>query len=149
MKSLALTSLLLLWPASSEAYILDLDYADLKVSKLLCNRDYLVPELDCKDWRGALGLDFGLGTSPLLGTRIFMDNNLHGEGTDAKFKTIGWHYELGLSHTSGVAIGWEHHSRHVFDQHTPHIFSEDWEILMTNKFPVYDAIFIKFKLFGR
>jgi hypothetical protein len=135
-------------PGKAHGYFLNLDYAAFKVSKLYCNRDYIVPEVECAEWKGAVSMEVDFSTAQVLGTSLFMDNLLHGEGTDAKFKSMGWHYELGLTHSrSGIDLGWEHHSRHALDQEVPILVIGDEE--RYGKFPVYDAVFLRFTLWGR
>lgn len=142
--------LILAGTGTAHAHVLNLDYSAFTLSKILCNRDYLVPEVDCADWRGAVALDADFSGPQVWKLKPFMQNTVHGEGTSAKFKTIGWHYLLGVAlPTDGVEIGWEHHSRHALDQAPPHVFDAEWCTLLENKFPVYDAIFVRFTFTGK
>ena len=130
----------------ASAAVLGLDYSAFTVSKIMCNRDYLVPDVDCSEWRGAVALDADFGTSAAYPVRLMLRNQVHGEGTEAKFKTIGWKYEVALTAPSlGLEIGWAHHSRHALDQEQPHAYSYDYKYEMT-KFPIYDAVFLRFVL---
>lgn len=135
---------------TAHAHVLNLDYSAFTLSKILCNLDYLVPEVGCDEWRGAVAIEADFSTSTILGLKPFMENKVHGEGTESKFKTVGWHYVLGISiPTAGVDIGWEHHSRHALDQGPPYVFDHHWENLVQDKFPVYDAIIVRFILTGK
>lgn len=141
---------LLFLSTAAEAHILGIDYSAFTVSKIMCNRDYLVPELDCKDWRGGAALDADFGTTPKYDYRLLFRNTIHAEGNEARFQTVGWQYEALISATNlGLEIGWAHHSRHSMDQSTPNVYSQDWETLVHNKFPIYDAIFLRFVLYRR
>lgn len=140
---------LLILTNEAQAYVLNLDYSAFTLSKFMCNRDYLVPELGCKDWRGAVAIDADFGTSKKYDYRLVFRNTVHGEGTKAKFQTVGWQYEAVLAATKlGLELGWAHHSRHSMDQSTPIVISHDEETVMRNKFPIYDAIFFRFVLSG-
>jgi hypothetical protein len=126
-----------LLPADGK-YGLQLDYSAFKVSKFLCYRDYLVPEVGCREWKGAVSLDANFSAGPL-----YFRNTVHGEGTDAKFKAMGWHYELGLFLPKGIEFGYEHHSRHALDQESPSLIEGNRSRFKQN-FPIYDAIYLKF-----
>ena len=145
-----ITSLLLIFTLSATSarageYLLGLDYAAFTVGRIFCNRDYLVPEVKCRDWKGDVALDADFSMGPL-----FFRNKVHGEGTDSRFRTMGWKYEIGLSLPKGVEIGWSHHSRHALDQGGPIVRSHDRKYLLkaTNEFPVYDAVFLRFVVYG-
>lgn len=122
---------------------LKLDYSALTFSRIACNRDLLVPEIDCTKWRGAVELQTDFSSYNLL----FMRNRVHGEGTRSKFMTVGWEYDLGLKLDRQLEVGWYHHSRHVMEQKAPTVTSADGRSTITNKFPIYDAYYMRFILY--
>ena len=137
----------LLLSSIANAYVLGLDYSAFTVSKIMCNRDYLIPELGCKDWRGVVALDTDFGTNSYQGFRLVMRNTVHGEGNESKFQTVGWKYEAAIVATQlGLELGWSHHSRHSLDQSTPLIVNQNKDLI--NKFPIYDAIFLRLVFTG-
>jgi hypothetical protein len=123
---------------------LKLDYSALTFSHIACNRDLLVPEIGCNQWRGAAELQTDFSSYGLL----YMKNRVHGEGTQSKFMTVGWQYDLGLRLDRQLEVGWHHHSRHVMEQKAPTVISADGRTTLTNKFPIYDAYYIRFVLYS-
>jgi hypothetical protein len=138
MRLLALLLLLLL-SSRTEASPLKLDYSAFTVSRIYCNKEYLAPEILCQDWFGKVDMDMNFR---ILDT-LFMRNNVHGEGTRAKFMTVGWRFEAGLALADWLEVGWSHHSRHVMDQPLPQVRSYKGEGLPRNTFPSYDAAFFR------
>jgi hypothetical protein len=110
----------------------------MEFARFGCNRDPIVPELDCNDWRGRTSINSNLR---LLET-IYWSNDVHAEGTDAAFKTVGWHFELGVNVSKYVDLFYEHHSRHVMDQGNAVHISHDGRYRFS-KFPIEDSYGIR------
>jgi hypothetical protein len=110
----------------------------MQTAKFGCNRDPIIPEVGCSEWKGrvALNADFRM-----LGAG-YWKNQVHGEGTDSAFKTMGWHFEVGINITSYLDLFYEHHSRHVLDQGDAHHSSHDGSTT-SSKFPVEDSYGIR------
>ena len=78
----------------------------------------------------------------------FWRNNVHAEGTHAKFMTVGWHYEMGIK-LDQFELFYSHHSRHTMDQYQPVYFNEYEEKLYRTAFPVEDSYGIRIILYER
>lgn len=124
---------------------LTLDLMALKVTKFTCNRDPQIPELECSDWRGRVAAQFDLG----LLKYGFWRNDVHAEGTEAKFMTVGWHWELGAKLGKQVELIYEHHSRHTMDKEQPYSWTPDTDYLRQNKYPVEDSFGVRIIFYKR
>lgn len=123
----------------------ELERFSLKLMKFGCNRDHQTPELDCYNYRGRVASEFDLR---FVNDYLFWRNEVHGEGTDAKFMTMGWHYELGLD-LGKVELLWEHHSRHTLDQAQPYYWDQYYETIRPTKYPVEDSYGIRINFYQR
>ena len=103
-----------------ELHVLSLREFSMDAYKIGNNRDsyyqYADPtEDEGERWLGGAAVNFDLD---LVGTRdwgLRWDNRVHGEGTEAQFRTVGWQYRLGLQLGPKFSLYHEHHSRHVLD----------------------------------
>lgn len=123
----------------AERQLVTLDYGAFTLTRLTCNRDYLAPEIKCRDWRGRAAVDFDLNVL----TRGFFRNHVHTEGTSSKVESVGWKYEAGIRLPLGLEVGLSHHSRHRMDEKTPYAGLSPDSVLPV-KFPVEDGYFIRF-----
>jgi hypothetical protein len=128
--------------AQAQYRLLDVDHLDMEVAKFGCNRDPIVPEIECNDWRGRVSLNADLR----LMEYAYFKNEIHGEGTDAAFKTMGWHFELGLRLSKYIDVFYEHHSRHALDQGNATHISYDGRYSI-KKFPVEDSYGLRFTFY--
>ena len=136
-----LFALLLSSPAYSWEFATT-DHLSLDVAKFGCNREPMTPQVECNDYKGRVRLNFNLG---LFNDLVKWKNELHGEGTDAKFETLGWHYIVSVPTPWGIEPFIEHHSRHTLDVGQPTIAGRD----RAERFPVEDSIGIKITFFER
>ena len=123
----------------------ELDRFSLKLMKFGCNREFQTPELDCYQYKGRVAAEFDLR---MLNDYLYWNNEVHGEGTDAKFMTMGWHYELGLD-LGKVELFWEHHSRHTLDQEQPYYWDTRMDTWKQMKYPVEDSYGIRINFYKR
>lgn len=119
-----------------------LNEMSLDLSKFSCNREPMTPDIPCGDYKGRVAVHFNIG---LLNDLLEWKNYVHTEGTDSKFMTVGWQYELALPLPRGVELYIAHHSRHTMDQTQPTIEGRP----KAEKFPVEDSIGIRFTLYTR
>lgn len=133
--ALALTSNAYGWSATS------LDHLSLDVAKFSCNRNPMTPDIPCEDYKGRVQLNFKVG---LLNDLLKWDNKVHGEGTDAKFTTMGWEYYLSIPTPWGIEPFVHHHSQHTLDGYGPTVNGNP----KPEKFPVEDSIGIRFCFYG-
>lgn len=129
----------------SKFRLIDLDQFSLKLAKFGCNRDPQTPYLDCYQYRGRVAAEFDLR---LMNDWVYWNNEVHGEGTDAKFETMGWHYELGLD-LGKVQLFWEHHSRHTLDTRQPIYWDERNDSWKQGKYPVEDSYGVRLIFYRR
>jgi hypothetical protein len=125
--------------------VLALDNMNIKVMKFGCNREFQIPEIDCKDWTGRVSSEFDL----ILFNKGFWRNELHGEAALGKFYSIGWHWELGVRLGAQIELMWEHHSRHTMDIEQPWYVDRRTLEVIQYRFPVEDSIGIRFKIYER
>lgn len=125
--------------------LLELQEFSLKLAKFGCNRDPQTPDLDCYQYRGRVAANFDLR---LVNDWLYWNNEVHGEGTKAKFETMGWHYEFGLD-LGKVRFYWEHHSRHTLDRPQPYYWDELGDSWKRVKYPVEDSYGIKLIFYSR
>jgi hypothetical protein len=118
------------------------DRISLDVSRFSCNRDPMTPDIPCGEYKGRARLNFNLG---LFNDLVKWENSLHGEGTQAKFTTVGWHYVLSIPTPWGIEPFMEHHSRHTMDTGQPTIAGRD----RPERFPVEDSVGIRITFFER
>jgi len=129
----------------SHLRLLDLDRFSLSLMKFGCNREHQTPDIQCYDYVGRVAAEFDLR---MFNDWVFWRNEIHGEGVDAKFVTMGWHYEIGID-LGMVELFWEHHSKHVLDSEQPDYWSDrlgDWR---QHKFPVEDSYGIRLNFYQR
>lgn len=119
-----------------------LDHLSLDVAKFGCNREPMTPDIDCNDYRGRVRLNFDLG---LFNDLIKWKNELHGEGTDSKFQTLGWHYVVSIPNRWGIEPFIEHHSRHTLDSVQPTIAGRT----KPEKFAVEDSVGLRIVFYGK
>lgn len=119
-----------------------LEHLSLDVAKFTCNRDPMTPDIPCKDYRGRVRLNFNLG---LLNDLIKWENHLHGEGTDAKFETLGWNYIVSIPTPWNITPFYDHHSRHRLDSGQPTAYGKE----KPERFPVEDSYGLKFTFYDR
>lgn len=122
-----------------------LDRFSLKLMKFGCNREFQTPALSCYQYRARVATEFDLS---FFNDYLFWRNEVHGEGTAAKFMTMGWRYELGLS-LGIVELYWDHHSRHTLDQEQPYYwdpYTGSWGQI---KYPVEDSYGIRINIYER
>lgn len=115
--------------------LLDVDQLNMELAQFGCNRDPMVPEIECGDWRGRAEINADLR----LITYMYWKNRVHGEGTNAAFKSVGWNYELGINVSKYIDVFYLHHSRHPLDQGNAVHTSSDGSYTLRNKFPVEDS----------
>ena len=153
-----MNSLLVLWfilplyyaqPVLAEDFkdfrAVELERFSLKLMKFGCNREPQTPEIYCKDYRGRVATEFDLR---MANDYLFWRNEVHGEGTDAKFMTMGWHYEFGLD-LGKVELLWEHHSRHTLDQAQPYYWDQRYDEMRPTKYPVEDSYGVRINFYQR
>ena len=121
---------------SSSAYgqYVDLDKFSLKIMRFGCNREPLTPDIECRSYTGRVATNFDLS----ILDHGFWRNEVHGEGTESKFMTMGWHYEIGVKF-SQFEIFHEHHSRHVLDQDEPKLWNDKTQEVNNMRYPVEDS----------
>lgn len=66
-------------------------------------------------WRGGSAVVFDLNLASFRDLTLYLNNRVHGEGTTAQFRQIGWQYELGAHIGPKVDVFWFHHSQHLLD----------------------------------
>lgn len=137
-----LISMFLSQAANAQYRLLDIDRINMEFARFGCNRDPIIPELDCGDWRGRTSINADLR----ILSNIYWKNNIHGEGTTAAYKTMGWKFELGINISRYLDLFYLHHSRHVLDQNAATHISYDGKHTMT-KFPVEDSYGIRLIFF--
>lgn len=141
MKSLML--FLLLVTSNAQAWTVgSLDHLSLDVAKFGCNREPMTPQIECNDYKGRVRLNFDLA---LFNDFVKWENDLHGEGTDAKFETLGWHYRVSIPTPWGIEPFIEHHSRHTLDGGQPTILGKT----KAERFPVEDSIGVRIVFFQK
>jgi hypothetical protein len=123
--------------AKGESY-LDLDRFSMKLMRFNCNREMMTPQIDCFSYRDRVSADFDIN----ILNYGFWRNQIHGEGTEAKFMTVGWHFEMGVKFDQ-FELFHEHHSRHTLDQAQPMFYDEKTDSLKSYHFPVEDSIGIR------
>lgn len=137
---------LLLMPISAQARsYLNLDEFSLKLARFDCNRELQTPEILCSDYIGRVATEFDLS---IIDDLIYWRNEVHGEGTSAKFMTVGWHWDLGIK-LGNVELFWEHHSRHVMDQGQPYYWDEKLQSPQRIKYPVEDSYGVRIVFYKR
>lgn len=119
-----------------------LDHLSIDAAKFGCNREPMTPDIPCKDYKGRVRLNFNLG---LFDDLVKWKNDFHGEGTDAKFETLGWHYVLSIPTPWGIEPFVEHHSRHTMDTGQPTIQGRP----QPERFPVEDSIGLRVIFYER
>lgn len=134
----------MLLSGSAYGQYVELDKFSLKLMKFTCNREIMTPEIECMNYRGRVSADFDLS----LFDRGFWRNQVHGEGTDAKFMTMGWRYEMGVR-LGQFELFHEHHSRHVLDQDMPLYWDQDMNEPRRTKFPVEDSYGVRIVIYDR
>lgn len=135
-----LTTVLLSYPAYSDEFrLLDLDSFDMRAAKFGCNRDPLTPDIGCHQYLGRVATDFNLRIMEVG----YWNNEVHGEGTESQFQTMGWHWELGLRLTNQISIYHEHHSRHRLDSTGPDYNQDE----RSDGFPVEDSYGIRMQFY--
>lgn len=146
----ALTCVLIRWVALGQTSsaersvgtgpsLLTLDYGAFTLTKLTCNRDYMAPDIACKDWKGRAAVDFNLNVL----REGFFRNHVHTEGTNSKVETVGWKWEMGVRLPWNIEVGLSHHSRHRMDEKTPYVGLTP-ESVLPAKFEVEDGYFVRF-----
>jgi hypothetical protein len=95
--------------------LLDVDYLAIHLAKFGDNRDPLTPDVPMEDYVGRVSAKFQLRIMDIW----YWRNDVHVEGTDAQFRTVGWNFELGLHVNKWVDTYYEHHSRHRLDSNYP------------------------------
>lgn len=129
----------------SKYRLIELEQFSLSFTKFGCNRDHQTPDLDCYEYRGRVATEFDLR---LFNDWLYWNNRVHGEGTEAKFETMGWHYELGLD-LGKIQLFWEHHSRHVLDREQPYYWDERRDTWRQVKYPVEDSYGVRLIFYRR
>lgn len=124
---------------------LALDKFSLKLMRFTCNRELQTPDIECADYYGRVATEFDL-TILKYG---FWRNEVHGEGTQAKFMTIGWHWEMGIRLTDQIEIYHDHHSRHVLDREQRYEWREASHTWAPIKYPVEDSYGIRIIFYER
>lgn len=124
---------------------LTLDLMALKVMRFTCNRDPQLPDLECQDWKGRVSAQFDLGILKYG----FWRNDVHAEGTDAKFMSVGWHWELGAKLGKQIELIYEHHSRHTMDTEQPYSWIPGQTYVEQNRYPVEDSFGVRIIFYKR
>jgi hypothetical protein len=137
--TLAVLLLALASPARAEGPYLKLDRFSLLLSKYTGNRELQTPEIPLDEYRGKVAAEFDLS----IGERLFWRNEVHGAGTNSKFMTVGWEWEIGFRLGAQIEILWHHHSQHVMDQAQPYYWDSRTNSLRRVKYPVEDSIGIR------
>ncbi len=122
----------------------NLDKFSLKIMRFSCNREVLTPDIACKQYRGRVATEFDLS----LFEYGFWRNEVHAEGTMAKFMTVGWHYQMGIK-LGQFELFHEHHSRHVMDQGLPSYFDTRDGSVREMRFPVEDSYGVRIVFYER
>jgi hypothetical protein len=121
-----------------------LDQLSIKLARFSCNREPQTPDLACTEYKGRVAVEFDLRALHYLTWK----NQVHGEGTKAKFETMGWHYELGLD-LDWLQIFWEHHSRHTMDKEQAYYWDIKQETWKQFKYPVEDSYGVRIIFYQR
>lgn len=119
-----------------------LDHLSLDLERYSCRREPMTPQIPCEDYKGQVQLNFKVG---LFNDFLKWSNRLHGEGTDAKFTTLGWEYYLSIPTPWNIEPFLHHHSQHTFDMDQPTINGRP----KPEKFPVSDGVGIRFTFFNK
>ena len=122
--------------------LLDIDYFGMKAARFTCNRDPMSPERNCDDWKGRVSAFFNLSIIEYL----YWNNEVHGEGTEAAFKSVGWHWELGIRVHPALFLYHEHHSRHLLDEDRSEELRTD-EYPALKRFPVEDSFGVRLNFY--
>jgi hypothetical protein len=130
--------------AVSASPALALDRFSLRLMRFTCNREMQTPEIECADYYGRVAADFDVSILKYG----FWRNEVHGEGTKAKFMTIGWRWEMGIA-LGKVELLWEHHSRHTMDQEQPYYWNTNIQSFNQAKYPVEDSYGIRINFYQR
>lgn len=96
----------------AEYRLLEAERLDFTVTKFLCNKEPMAADIPCHEWKGRTAVNFDLSFADLVKWR----NHIHAEGTDAKYETVGWQFELALPVLPQVEIIYQHHSQHTMDR---------------------------------
>lgn len=96
---------------AGEYHLLTADKLDFKIMKFLCNKEPMTPDIPCAEYRGRTALEWDVSVLHYLKWR----NEIHAEGTAAKYESVGWHFELVIPMGPVEAL-YEHHSRHTMDR---------------------------------
>lgn len=97
---------------SAEWRLLEADRLDFTATKFTCNKTPLAPDIPCSHWRGRTAVDFDL----VFGGLVEWRNTIHAEGTDSKYETVGWRFEVTLPLGKQVEVLYLHHSQHRLDK---------------------------------
>jgi hypothetical protein len=118
----ALILLLGLTPVASaqELHLLSLRELNIEYYRIDNHRDSYFEYADRSEqreehWVGGTAANYTLDMVKYGNWGLYWDNRIHGEGTDAQFREVGWQYELGLQLGPKLQAYWNHHSRHVLD----------------------------------
>lgn len=96
---------------AGEYKLLSADRLDFTVTRFLCNKTPLAPDIPCQEWRGRTAVNFDLSFADTIQWR----NQVHAEGTAAKYETVGWQFEIVLPLGEQVELLYQHHSQHRMD----------------------------------
>lgn len=66
-------------------------------------------------WLGGFAANFDVDLLKYSDWGLYWLNRVHGEGTNAQVRQVGWEYELGLQLGPKLELYWLHHSQHVLD----------------------------------
>lgn len=136
--------MLMVLSGTANAQYLELDKFSLKIMRFTCNREILTPEIQCEQYKGRIAAEFDLSLFDVG----FWRNDVHGEGTDSKFMTMGWRYEMGIK-LGQFEFFHEHHSRHVLDQKEPRYWDEGLQDLRDTRYPVEDSYGVRIIFYER
>lgn len=126
----------------ANAQVVSLDHMSLDVGRYSGNREPMTPEIPIDGYKGYLQLNWNVS---LLKDAIKWENKVKTAGTYSKFQTVYWEYQLSIPTRWGIEPFIYHKSQHTMDSEQPLIQGKS----VKEKFPVQDAIGIRFTFFNR
>jgi hypothetical protein len=107
--------------AGNELHLVSLREFSMEYYSVANHRDTYMQYADPADegseeaWIGGTAVSFNLDLLKRGDWGLYWNNRVHGEGTDAQFREVGWQFETGLQLGADLQLYMHHHSRHVLD----------------------------------
>ena len=143
--------LALLWclagtAAAQEWHIMSLKEFDLDAFEIRNHRDayYLIPDAQHagpneEHWNNGIATDFMIDVAKYGDWGIYWGNRVDEWSTTAQVREVSWKYDLGLQLGPDLDFRWEHHSRHLMDDHTQ----------SSDRFPLDNTFNLRFVFYRR